>query len=226
MLRAVTRAEMAEIDRRANLEFAIPTLLLMENAGLRSSDIARAEFAEGRCDRIVVVCGRGNNGGDGFVAARHLSNAGLPVEVFYCGDPQRVRESSDPGRNAEILRRMGLAPRSLTSAAALDISPRALVVDALFGTGLRSEVRGLERDVIGRIVASGARVLAIDVPSGLDADEGVPLGVAVRATTTVALGLPKRGFFLRDGPAHAGKLVVADISLPRPFLESAARVTE
>ncbi|MBI1852670.1 MAG: NAD(P)H-hydrate epimerase [Planctomycetes bacterium] len=223
MEKGVTRAEMVEIDRRATVEFAMPSLLLMENAGLRASDIIRAEFGKTRFADIVILCGKGNNGGDGFVAARHLLNAGAPVRVLSCVSEPRIFEPGDAGTNATILARMGHSPCVIDDPDSLEFTEGTLVVDAIFGTGLRGEVRGLERQVIERIERSSATVVSIDIPSGLDADLGVPLGVAVTADVTVTLALPKRGFFVGDGAIYAGRIEVVDIGIPRSLLEPLRR---
>jgi hydroxyethylthiazole kinase-like uncharacterized protein yjeF len=217
MNRGITRAEMAELDRRATAEFGIPSLLLMENAGLRAADVVRQEMAARGAQRARVVCGRGNNGGDGFVVARHLANSGLATEVAFCGPPEGPAPG-DAAVNADILRRMGISLHSVSDRGSLEVLPGDLVVDAIFGTGLKGDVRGLERRLIEGLIASRAPVVAIDVPSGLDVDRGVALGVAIRADVTVTFALPKRGFYLADGPGLVGRVVVVDISIPRVLL--------
>ncbi len=219
MVRGVTRKEMRDIDLRASTDYAIPTLILMENAGIRTSDVVASECRSRSLSHVLVLCGRGNNGGDGFVVARHLLNAGLMVEVAYCGDPCRLEEPGDPRTNARILTHMGLPPKPLASVESLPLEASWLVVDAIFGTGLSGPVRSLEKEVIDRVNSAACPVVAVDIPSGLDADDGRVLGSAVRASITVTFALPKRGFFLCDGPAHVGRLIVADIGVPQALLE-------
>jgi NAD(P)H-hydrate epimerase len=197
-MRAVTRAQMREIDRRAIHEYGIPAPALMENAG-------RALAAEVRGRRVLVVCGRGNNGGDGYVAARHLANRGCAVALLEEGEPQ--------GEAAA----MAFSARLLCRETA-EGGPFECVVDALYGTGLNRPPEGRGAELIRRINAAGATVVAADVPSGLDADTGLPLGEAVRAAVTVTMGLPKVGF--ARAAAYVGRVVVADIGLPRALLES------
>lgn len=196
---AVTRAQMREIDRLAIEEYGIPSLALMENAGVA---VAREVEALG-AHRVLVVCGAGNNGGDGYVAARHLANHGVLVQILAAAEPKG---------DAAIMARPA---RRLCGTVG---SPDA-IVDALFGTGL---TRPIEGDWIARINGAGVPVVAADIPSGLDADTGLPLGDAVRATVTVTMGLPKVGF--ARATAYVGRVVVADIGFPRALLDCPPRV--
>jgi NAD(P)H-hydrate epimerase len=162
---------------------------------------------------VVVVCGKGNNGGDGLVAARRLAERGFEVEVLALAP---VYDPATPaGRAWEKVRdRVDFVGRFKTR-------PMAALVDAIFGTGLSREVRGRERDLILRMNSLDPRwfpVVSVDVPSGLDANTGRPLGVAVRATATVTLGLPKVGFLRPEARPYVGELIVADIGFPPELL--------
>lgn len=212
----VTAEQMREIDRRAIHEIGIPGVVLMENAGRRVFEEARKMLlaADGV---VLVLCGKGNNGGDGYVIARHLLNNGYSAEVHLLGTAEKV--SGDAAINLTILQRMGkevneLHDESDVRGVASKAGRAALVIDALLGTGLKGELTGLYAALISAIADSGARVLSVDVPSGLDADTGQPLGVAVRAEKTVTFQYPKLGFKSPTAKRFLGELVVADIGVP------------
>ena len=225
-VKAATAAEMRELDRRTVDEFGIPTLVLMENAGLRAADEAirmlPSRSAAGK--NVVLLCGRGNNGGDGFVVARHLHNQGANPQVFLAGEIETVLLESDAaGQNLEMVLNMGLPIKEVLDLEAAQqvlpaLSSADLVVDALLGTGLSGEVREPARSLIRLANESKRPVLAIDIPSGLCSDTGRILGAAVKAAKTVTFALPKKGFFIGDGPDCCGEIVVADISIPRQLL--------
>ncbi len=169
--------------------------------------------------KVTVVCGAGNNGGDGFVVARHLLARGAAVEVFLLGSEEKVMGESRVNLDAYI--DLGGAFVSLAEGedrAPLDASLAAadFVVDAIFGTGLDRPIRGTAFDVIDSINKAGARVVALDVPSGLDADSGAPLGIAVQADDTVTFGHLKIGLLTPDGARLSGTIHVADLGVPDP----------
>ncbi len=221
-MKAVTAAQMREIDRRAQEEFGIPEIILMENAGLAVARAARRIFRRRHPSSqvpVLVLAGGGSNGGDGFVAARHLHNWGIPVEVLLFSDPARARGAA--ATNLEILRRLaGLALRRVDTPEEwmgwrrLGRRP-AGIVDALLGTGAAGEVREPIRSGIVWANRQRCPVLAVDLPSGLSADTGTPAGVAIRATATVTCGLPKVGCMKPSARHWTGPVTVADISLPR-----------
>ncbi len=212
----VTAAEMREIDRRAMEEFGIPGVVLMENAGL--SVVRAVRRAGGR--RVLILCGPGNNGGDGLVAARHLYRE-KEVGVWLAAPPESYR--GDALINLNILGKLGhplqvLSGRDDLRRLASDLARADLVVDALLGTGTARAVTGMLSEAIGLVNDCGVPVLAVDIPSGVCADSGRILGIAVRAAKTVTFGLPKRGLFLFPGAACAGETEVADIGLPPALL--------
>jgi NAD(P)H-hydrate epimerase len=212
----LTRKQSREVDRIAMEDYGIPGIVLMENAARGIARAVLERFPEGS---IAVACGPGNNGGDGFAAARHLRNAGRNVRLHLVRPPQSYPASSDAGINLAVARAMGLELREDA-----DFSGARVILDALFGTGLREEVRGPYRDVIEAIDAAreaGAAVVAVDLPSGLDADSGVVLGVAVQADLTVSMVAPKAGFAKAEGPAFVGEVVVVDIGAPPEALQRA-----
>jgi NAD(P)H-hydrate epimerase len=209
----LARASARAFDNAAQSTLHIPGALLMENAGRESAIEAERLAAERGCRRVLVVAGLGNNGGDGFVAARHLAGT-LDVKIVIAGDPARI--SGDARANLDRAAACGVPVEGLRSAGAVlgDLGPGVLVVDAIFGTGLDRPVEGLVKELIETLNASGAPVLAVDVPSGLDADTGEVLGAAVRAARTIAFVASRPGFVRGQGPTHAGDVVVRGIGVP------------
>ena len=197
-LPTITSRQVAEVDALAHGRFGVSVDWLMEAAGWQ---IAR--FCRGR---TIVACGVGNNGGDGLAAARHLHRWGRLGGVS-CVDVERLHDSA--ARQLEALSRVGVAVSPN-----LDLDGAMVVVDALFGTGLSRAPQGKFTEWINAINASGVRVVAVDLPSGLDADTGVAYAPTVRANTTVTLGLPKPGLLEGDGPRLAGEIWIADIGVP------------
>lgn len=197
------RSQVAEVDRLATERFEVPVGWLMEAAGWQIARHCRA--------RTAVLCGTGNNGGDGLAAARHLHRWGRLHSVCVT-DRGRLREPA--AREAAALEAAGVE---------IEGTPRLegaqLVLDAIFGTGLASPPAGPGAEWISLLNGGGRRILSADIPSGLDADEGRQLGEAVRADLTVTLGLPKNGLLVGDGPALAGTVWVADIGIPAKAYE-------
>ncbi|MFH1541705.1 MAG: NAD(P)H-hydrate epimerase [bacterium] len=202
MVAGWTRSEAQAFDCQAQEKLGLSSLILMENAGRSVAEIA---ITMGKS--FAVVCGVGNNGGDGLVAARHLLNAGCKVQVFLIGDPQKLKP--DPKINYSILQKMG---QKIETDLPQQIEAD-LIVDAIFGIGLETEVRASEQQIIRAINKSGKPVLAVDIPSGLDVDTGEVLGVAIKATKTVTFLAPKIGFALAQGPEYCGEVIVRDIGI-------------
>ncbi len=222
--RPVTREEMRELDRIGIEKFGIPGVVLMENAGRGAAALAATLVSPPA--RVLILCGRGNNGGDGFVVARHLHNRGFRVQTLVVGDLRSVMtESSDAGVMARIVDAMGLEIEEMSDPATIGrempsrVHDASLVVDAMLGTGLTGEVRGPIRVAIEQVAASSARVLALDLPSGLDANSGGVLGAAIRAEVTATFARPKRGLLSGEGPRYAGRVEVVDIGLPRELID-------
>jgi NAD(P)H-hydrate epimerase len=228
-MKIVTAQQMRELDRKAIEERGIASLTLMEKAGSAVAEAAARLTAGTEQQPIVVLCGPGNNGGDGLVAARHLVHLGRRVQAFLAAAPAEL--SGDAAVNLRRLADTGVSATQLSDAQPLaEACARpgraSLVIDALLGTGLSGKVRGLPGQLIEAVNESGARVLAVDVPSGLDADSGEPLGLAVRAAETITMGLPKIGLFLYPGMDYAGRVTVADIGFPSDLLEEAPSVAD
>ena len=218
-----TAAEMAAIDRRTIEEFGLPGVCLMENAGVRVVEAMRARYGDLRNRPIRVLAGKGNNGGDAFVVARHLANLGADVAVYLLFSPDATR--GDARVHLEILRRMEVPLHSLTHGeevrrAFQERGRGAIWVDGVFGTGLDSEPRGHVLEALLALGSSGGPIVAIDIPSGVHTDSGRTLRGALRADLTVTFGLPKRGHLLYPGAGHVGELVVADIGIPAGAIQA------
>lgn len=215
------RDSVRAVDRAAIAEYGIPGIVLMENAAraLAVEALAMLPVAGGS---VVIVCGSGNNGGDGWALARHLHNAGTGVAVAPLGEP---REGGDAAVNCRICRAMLIGEIAVDDLPA-QLQACDLVVDAIFGTGLDRAVTGAAAAVIERINECGRPVLAVDVPSGLDCDTGRPLGNAVRATRTVTFIARKPGMDVEAAMAYTGHVVVGDIGAPVELLERFGRKKE
>jgi len=220
MIPVVSAAQMHSLDRRAAAECGIPTLLLMEEAGAETVREITATFPGAMAGRVTVLCGRGNNGGDGFVVARRLLARGGSVRSFLLARPEEVQ--GDARVNLEALERMGNAPLSLTAAElprlAEALAEADLVVDAMLGTGARGPARGLCAEVIDLVNRAGRPVVAVDLPSGLEADSPEISGPAVRAQCTVTFAWPKPCLLFYPAAGLAGILRIADIGIPRSLL--------
>ncbi len=218
---SVTAQKMKEIDRRAIEEYGIPSIVLMENAGRGVSELALAMLKDNGSSRVSIFCGKGNNGGDGFTAARHLINKEIEVSTFLMGREEEL--SPDARTNFRILIKMGAEINEIQNEDDLKtvknkISDTSLIIDALLGTGMSGEVKGLYRSVIEFLNQMPQPILSVDVPSGLDADSGKPCGVAIKAKKTATLGLVKSRLITEEGRSYAGEVVLVDIGIPRNLL--------
>jgi ADP-dependent NAD(P)H-hydrate dehydratase / NAD(P)H-hydrate epimerase len=218
MLPVFTAGEMRRLDQRAIRELGIPGATLMENAGRGAADrilAARAELGlPRRGARVAIVCGKGGNGGDGFVVARWLKRAGHRVDVFLLARPDELR--GDAALKHREMERRGIRTRVVEDAAALGraLGHADLVVDALLGTGARGAPAPLVAAAIERLNAGGRPVVALDIPSGLPADGTPPEGPAIRAALTPTFAGLKRGLVVAPGVALAGRVEVVDIGIP------------
>lgn len=217
-MQLVTAAEMRELDKRAIEEYGIPGLILMENAGRQVAEAAREMLGGAGGKKVIVFAGKGNNGGDGLVAARHLLNAGAAVKVFLLAGAEEM--TGDALTNLKIWRKMGQPAETAVREDLPELLEDCdLIVDAIFGTGFRGTPREPAAGVINAINGSRKPVLAVDVPSGLEADTGLARGPCVRAARTVTFALPKLGLVQEPGASYAGRLHVADISIPSFLLK-------
>ncbi len=221
-MKVATAEEMQELDRKAIETYRIPGIVLMENAGRGAAEVISSCFPEIHKKKIAIIAGKGNNGGDGFVIARYLLNQGIYVRVYLLTDPKGLR--GDAETNFGIFHRMKGEVVSVPSSkdyikVKRDLEKFDILVDGIFGTGLDAEVRGYYREVIDHLNTLQPPIVAIDIPSGLDADTGKPLGTAVRASLTITFGLPKIGHLIPPGLDYVGKVRVIDIGIPKRLVE-------
>lgn len=214
---------MSQIDRRTIAEFGIAGLTLMENAGRACVNEIIADYGTGGKMLAIVIAGRGNNGGDGYVIARLLLQKGWEVKVLVLAE--QVQIGGDAAANMEKLPSALVDYCTGTGQLADRLEEELLradvIVDAMLGTGLNSDVAGIYKEAVELINASGRPVLAVDIPSGIHGTSGQVMGVAVRASVTVTFAAAKLGHVLYPGAEYAGRLVVADIGIPRELLENA-----
>jgi NAD(P)H-hydrate epimerase len=240
----LSRAEVRELDRRAIEEFGVPGIVLMENAGRGATELLMRLNPVRK--PVTILCGPGNNGGDGFVMARHLDNHGWPVRVFLF-EAERTADSTPPQHSGTVV--MGYSPAGLPPEARvnfgvirrsdLEVAPiygdmypgtknwlstevitrSCWLVDALFGTGLSRALASPFNEVVAAINASGNPVLAVDIPSGLDCDTGKPLGPTLRATHTATFVAWKKGFLQPEAKPWIGEVHVIDIGAPRKLVD-------
>jgi len=221
-MRVCTIQEMRECDRAAVEEYGLSEVVLMENAGRAVLEVVKREF--GTADRRhTVLCGGGNNGGDGFVAARLLYSAGADVQIGLLVDESMIAGAART--NYDAARLSGVPLRRIRAAGELSLGRSSdVVIDAIFGTGLSRAPDGLHAAIIERINESAVPVLSVDIPSGVDGNTGATPGVAVKAACTVTFGLPKRGNLLPPGRGLCGRLYVSHISFPPQLSNSAGIV--
>ena len=219
-MRLAMNHQMQQMDRNAIEFYGIPSIVLMENAGKVVVDeiIKRRD----QFQKAVIVCGPGNNGGDGFVIARHLYNLNVPVKVFLVGEVSELNH--DAMLNYSILKKLDFQIDEIKDDAGLLtferwLRPGNLIVDAIFGTGMSRKVEGIYQRTIEAINEMAHRVLSVDLPSGIDGNTGHVLGVAVKADLTVALVIPKVGNFLFPGADYNGQVIIKGIGVPDVIIE-------
>ncbi len=221
-MKLLTASQMREMDRRAIEDVGIPSVALMELAGSGTArHIIEKWYPEG--DDVLVVAGRGNNGGDGLVVARHMFLNGARVAVVLLGRMEDLK--GDAAVNARAADALGISIYEITGTQDFPhvealFRQADIIVDAIFGTGLSREVTGVAREAISAINASDAKIVSVDIPSGLSADTGTVMGLAVKADLTVTFGYPKIGQFTAPGFEYCGEVEVVDISLPRDEVPS------
>lgn len=219
----LTAAEMAAVDAYTIQNLGLPGMVLMERAGVAIAGACRRLCPDPQEARVAVLCGPGNNGGDGFVAARHLRESGYAVEVYLLTAAEKLR--GDARLNLEIYQKLGHAIHPFTPETLRDLRRTDLIVDALLGTGAKGNLRDPIRRATQAINASPARVLAVDIPTGVDATTAAIDDDAVRATATVTIGARKTGLLFSPARECTGELIVADIGFPRQAFEHVAART-
>ncbi|NLM89259.1 MAG: NAD(P)H-hydrate dehydratase [Syntrophomonadaceae bacterium] len=220
-MKVVQSEEMRAIDRQAIEEYGIPGVVLMENAGIRTVEVIEDILAGLSSQQVLILVGKGNNGGDGLVIARHLINGGIPANVFMLGQPEQL--TPDALVNYRILEQMKAPLYPLQTEEDLDrltlaLLKASLVVDAIYGIGFKGSLDDFETQVVKLVNWSQLPVVAVDIASGVEADSGRIHGAAIKAIHTVTFGLPKLGQLIEPGKSYTGTLTVADISLPRDLL--------
>lgn len=213
----LTAEEMQKLDQTAINQLGIPGVVLMENAGLQVVEEIHSLLGGLKGKTITVFAGKGNNGGDGFVVARHLLNAGAEVKVLVLADVSEI--AGDARINLDVLQAMGHKVYPIINPNSLNIVKLAmvytdLIVDAIFGTGFKGAVSEHVGSIIEIINSAGKPVVAVDIPSGLEANTGRTRGPCIKAASTVTFAYAKIGQLIEKGPEYVGKLTVADISIP------------
>jgi NAD(P)H-hydrate epimerase len=217
-MKVTTADEMRMIDRETINDYGIPGVVLMERAGLSVASKVKELVRKGK---VIVLSGRGNNGGDGFVVARNLLNDGWDVKVFLTAKPGDLRGDALLQYKTAVKYGIKIKPiKDLLVHHRTILTPHSIVVDALLGTGLSKDITGVVSDVIDIINASGRPVFAVDIPSGISSDNGQIMGKAMKARYTITFGLPKRGHLVHPGAEYSGKLFVEDIGFPKKLVHS------
>lgn len=214
----MTREEVRAFDAWAINTLGIPGVVLMENAGRSCAELTEEKIAKVDSPKVCIFCGTGNNGGDGYVIARHLLNSGVNVVVIISGDRSKIK--GDAEINLDILESMGLSIEQLNSADD-NIAEKIrtltegadMIVDSLFGTGLKGQLSEQYIRLIGCINDQSCPILAVDIPSGLDCDTGRPLGAAVEADYTVTFVAVKKGFITAQAAKYTGEIFIASIGV-------------
>lgn len=217
----LTRDQVRDVDRRALADYGIPGVVLMENAGRNTAQLLQSLGISGR---VVVCCGKGNNAGDGFVIARHLENAGVDVRVLLCADANTI--TGDAATNLHVIQcaktPLVTPPIDWKS----ELAAADWIVDALLGTGTRGTIREPFCSAIAAINDARRKVLAVDLPSGMDCDTGQPLGCCIRADHTATFVARKPGFDLPAGQTWTGQVHVIDIGVPIRLLQECVKETD
>jgi NAD(P)H-hydrate epimerase len=214
----LTRQQARDFDAWAINTACVPGVVLMENAGRGCAEIVLAQLEKRIGSKVCVFCGAGNNGGDGFVIARHLKNAGVDVAIALCGPASKIKDDAEV--NYKIVRKMEIAIEEFETASAnieKDVEAFAgdsdLIVDAIFGTGLTGVLRADFVRLINAINSLNKPIAAVDIPSGLDCDTGGPLGAAIKAASTVTFAAAKKGFLNPRSAQFTGQVYIASIGI-------------
>jgi NAD(P)H-hydrate epimerase len=225
-MKILTAAEMREVDRLTTKRHGVPSLTLMENAGKSVADFIASRFPDFKRRPVVVLCGKGNNGGDGFVSARHLLKMGATVETYLVGDPREVK--GDAATNLNRWKKAGgkfAVDRPGKPIVPAEFAGDAIIIDALLGTGVRGAVEGRLAEVIAAVNRHkpGCDVVAVDIPSGLQADTGEIAGPVVVANYTITFTAPKPGLLLGASAEYVGELLVRKIGSPPGLIEETGK---
>ncbi len=212
---ALTVKEIQDLDKTAIEKYGMPSIALMENAGRATAYEVVKSLRKKNNPSVCIICGIGNNAGDGFVVARHLINIEVPTKIFFIGNPAQLKP--DAAINYTILKKMNypitecqdLAPESLK-----DIAQADVVLDAIFGVGLNRTIEDPFKKIIHHLNISARHIISVDIPSGLDGTTGKIYGICIKAKKTVTFTFAKKGFYKNQGPKFTGKVVLVDIGIP------------
>lgn len=223
MTKQASAKQIQNLDNIAINKYKVDSLFLMENAGKAVADEVLGILKNKKSKKVAVICGKGNNGGDGFVAARYLVNQGFEVKNFLIGKVKEI--TSDSRANLDILLNLNQNIFEVIDMKTFNgykkiIKDCQMVIDAIFGVGLKGEIKEPAKTVINFLNRSKKKIVSVDVPSGLDATSGLMLGACVRASSTVTFTLAKKGFFINDGPEFIGKLKIVDIGIPKNLMRN------
>ena len=237
-MKTVTSAQMREIERIAIEELGIPSILLMENAAIRIADHCVRFLNEVKNPKVLIICGPGNNGGDGLALARHFHIKGIDTNIIYVGNENSAK--GDAAVNLEIIKNLKIPTEFINPADDLSLKNYSvppclcvnsfenynLVIDAMLGTGLMRNVEGSFKYLTEMINRYAKYVISVDIPSGVHSDTGRIMGCAVKAAQTITLGIPKTGLFLYPGAEYAGIIHIEDIGIPGNLIERVNSKTE
>lgn len=221
-MKVATADQMKNLDRRTIHERGVPGIVLMENAGKGATEAILRRFPDLPGKRVAIIAGKGNNGGDAFVIARHLINRGVEVNTYLLAAKKVIK--GDAKTNLDILVKGGVEVKEVSGPGEFEaikgsLHTHDLIIDGILGTGLSSAVEGYYADVISTLNGAGKPIVAIDIPSGLDATNGKPLGTSIQAAFTPTFGLPKMGQIIHPGMDYVGELEVIDIGIPTHLIE-------
>jgi len=224
-MKKASTEQLQELDRIAIEDFKIKSLTLMENAGRSVAKITIETLKEIQKAKVNVICGKGNNGGDGFVCARYLIDKRIKTHIFLIGKISQLK--NDALINFNLMKDaqdiIEISDLSELERAKGILSDCDLLIDAIFGIGLKGDTKEPFKSVIEFLNNTDRPIISVDVPSGLDATTGEQLGKSIRATMTVTFSLVKRGFFINQGPICCGKIIVVDIGIPKELIDRYAR---
>lgn len=217
----MTTQQVRQFDKHAIENLKIPGIILMENAGINCSQIVIDQLKKINGKKVCIICGTGNNGGDGFVIARHLCNYNFDVSVIITGDPEKIK--GDAKTNFEIVKNMKLIIESFdTEKEKINkfknlYSDADIIIDAIFGTGLKGQVKDPYLEIFDELNSTGKHKISIDAPSGLDCDTGQPLGGVIKANQTITLAAMKKGLQTPDAKNFTGEVLVRSIGISLKF---------
>jgi hydroxyethylthiazole kinase-like uncharacterized protein yjeF len=223
LVKVVTPKQMNQIDKICIDHFGIPGIVLMENAALRVVDEISSFLGTVSGKKVLVIAGKGNNGGDAFAVSRHLYNKGALVSLFITASKNDI--TGDGAINLSIAEKSGIEPVEVVKEQSIDkikteMEKADLIVDGILGTGLKGEVTGILANIVRLVNHSEVPVISIDIPSGINGETGKIMGTCIKAVKTISFGLPKVGLLVHPGCEFAGQLIIADIGIPQKAINS------